>query len=309
MVEDHLKEWRGLPVRKFKSGEEPDFAGTVCRISFDWDDEAGGDAEAKLDEYLQLPRVAETPALIIGDCADDGCYALPAVTAKLVGAADKLPNLRALFLGEVNQEECEISWIENSDMSEVLNAFPGLEELRIRGGSGLSWPAATRHICLKKLVIETGGLSKAALAGIHQSVLPELEFLEIWTGDDNYGWDGTVDDVRPFLHENPFRKLKHLGLRNSMITDEIAKAAADAPVLEQLELLDLSLGTLRDAGAEALLAGEKIKQVKKLDLHHHYMSTEMMERFLGLGIQVDVSERQQPDEYDGEIIYYISVSE
>lgn len=308
MVDENLKEWRGLPVQNYQGEGEPNYGGTIYRISFSWDNEEAGDASSLLKKFLSSPDVVNAPALIIGNCADDGCYELPAVTAELLAAADKLPNLRALFLGEVGQDECEISWIEQSEMSPILKAFPGLEELRIRGGTALSWQKV-QHMNLKKLVIETGGLPSGVLRGVHESTLPELEHLELWTGSEDYGWDGGVRDVRPFLHENRFPKLRYLGLRNSDIADEVAIAAADAPILSQLEVLDLSLGTLRDKGAKALLESEAIKGLKKLDLHRHFMSAEMYRNFLERGHSVNVNEREEPDSWDGEDHYYVSVSE
>ena len=41
--------------------------------------------------------------------------------------------------------------------------------------------------------------------------------------------------------------------------------------------------------------------IKKLDVHYHYMSEKMAEQLEGLPLEVDVSERNEPDEYKGEI--------
>jgi hypothetical protein len=61
-------------------------------------------------------------------------------------------------------------------------------------------------------------------------------------------------------------RLRHLALCNSVIGDEIAAAAAAAPVVARLEVLGLSMGTLGDAGAEALLGGQPLTHLTKLDL-------------------------------------------
>ena len=63
-------------------------------------------------------------------------------------------------------------------------------------------------------------------------------------------------------------------------------------------MLDLSDGTLSDDGAEALLASDKIKQLKHLDLSYHFMTDETMEQFNQLGMSVDVSDQQESDEDD-----------
>ncbi|NKB18732.1 MAG: hypothetical protein HC770_13150 [Pseudanabaena sp. CRU_2_10] len=139
--------------------------------------------------------------------------------------------------------------------------------------------------------------------------LPELEHLELWLGIEDYGSDTTVDDLQPILTDRLFPKLRYLGLRDSEIADRIAIALADAPVLEQIKVLDLSLGTLRDVGAEALLNNPAIAQLEKLDIHHHYVSDELVTRLEELGIELDASDRQEEEEYGDESYFYVAVSE
>jgi hypothetical protein len=135
--------------------------------------------------------------------------------------------------------------------------------------------------------------------------LPALEHLQVFLGSDDYGWDGSLDDVRPLFQEGLFPKLTYLGLCDSEIADDLAKAVVDAPVLKQLKVLDLSQGTLGDEGGRALLACEAIRQLEKLDLHHHYMSDDVMQQFQALPIEVDVSEQEDEDDYGR----YVAVGE
>ena len=51
------------------------------------------------------------------------------------------------------------------------------------------------------------------------------------------------------------------------------------------------------------------RKLKKLDLHHHFCSNDMMQRLQTLGIEVDVSEREEPDEWDGQEQRFVAVSE
>ncbi len=125
-------------------------------------------------------------------------------------------------------------------------------------------------------------------------------------GSESYGFEASVEDLRPILSGNRFPKLKSLGLRGSEITDDIAKALKDAPILKQLEVLDLSLGTLGNEGAEALVQNPHIKHLKLLDIHHHFVSDELVEQLKSLGSEVDASE-QLKDEEDG--YRYVAVSE
>ncbi len=87
----------------------------------------------------------------------------------------------------------------------------------------------------------------------------------------------------PLLSGRLFPKLKHLGLRNCEYTDEIASAIADAPILKQLRSLDLSMGTLGDAGANVLLASPLFAKLESVDLSHHYMSSAVVKKIMKAG--------------------------
>lgn len=64
-------------------------------------------------------------------------------------------------------------------------------------------------------------------------------------------------------------------------------------------------GTLGDEGGQALLDRPAITNLKKLDLHHHYLSDEMRKRFQSLPIEVDVSGQESEDDYGR----YVAVGE
>ena len=91
----------------------------------------------------------------------------------------------------------------------------------------------------------------------------------------------------------------------------MAAALAHAPIVARLESLDLSLGTLSDVGAAALLAGQPLTHLKRLDLHHHFLSDEMIERLYQAVpcAEVDVSEQKTPGEWNGEAARYVAVAE
>jgi hypothetical protein len=72
--------------------------------------------------------------------------------------------------------------------------------------------------------------------------------------------------------------LRHLGLCNSDIQDDIAAALAGAAVVAGLDSLDLSMGALSDDGGAALLTGQPLTHLRALYLRHHFMSEEMVER-------------------------------
>jgi len=134
---------------------------------------------------------------------------------------------------------------------------------------------------LESFTIQCSGMTKADLAAVLAADMPNLERLELWVGTDDYGAETTVSDWAPLFEGGLFPKLKYLGLQNSYIADDMAIAIAGAKILERLDTLDLSLGTLGDKGAAALYMSDKVRKLKHLDLHRHYMSDFMMGRFNG----------------------------
>ena len=80
-------------------------------------------------------------------------------------------------------------------------------------------------------------------------------------------------------------------------------------MLEGIRVLDLSLGTLTDEGAAALLASPSIARLERLDVHHHFCSEEMTAKLQALGVGVDDSGREKPDVYGDEAWRYVAVGE
>jgi hypothetical protein len=304
MIDDHLKEWFGQKVEEYKPGAG--YGLSIPRFGYSYDNEDAFSPEI-LTAYLADPRTATIKGLVFGMPGESG-ESFSSVISILVDHAGKLPALRGIFLGDIEQEENEMSWIEQGDIGLILAAFPKLEELRVRGQSSLELSPCTNE-GLKRLTIETGGMPTAVLHNLARCSFPNLEHLELWLGDDGYGWEGDVDDVLPAIEPALFPKLKSLGIRNSMIADEIAEAVANAPILAQLEDLDLSLGTMTDKGGEALIASEKIRNLKSLNLHRNYLTGATLGRINNLGPKVDFGGQEKPDDWDGKPHYYVAVGE
>jgi hypothetical protein len=294
-VYEHLTEFAGRPVRDWDAdGGIRDAAGTAYRLSLSYDEADNGATLAdKLGAFLADPNAGQVEALVIGswNAADAGESSEPIVEALAAAARGRLVRLRHLFFGDIISEECEISWIVQSDLSPLLEAYPDLEHLTVRGGQGLSL-GAPRHEKLRELVLQSGGLPPAVVHEVTSADLPALEHLELWLGTPSYEGNATVEDVAPLLWGDRFPWLRYLGLKNSEIQDEIAQAVAAAPVLDRLEVLDLSMGTLGDAGAKALLDSRAVRRLRKLDIHHHYVTPSVVARLQALGIEVDASDSE-----------------
>ena len=311
MINENLTQFKGRPVKDWEGkAKSAEFQRITFRVRLDYDEASEGVTIAeKLADLLASAGSGQIESLVIGGWqGDDTQTDSSDVVELLVSSSSKLPLLRNLFIGDIFFEECEISWIRQSDLSPLLGAYPRLEHLTVRGGEGLTFGRMS-HDALRELVVQTGGLPPSVVHEIAAAQLPALEHLELWLGEPNYGGEATVDDLAPLLRGGVFPKLRYLGLKDSVIQDEIAGVVALAPVVNQLEVLDLSLGTLGDEGAKALLASPAVRGLKKLDLHHHFMSRQVMDQFLALPITVDVSDPQEPHEWGGEQHRFVAVGE
>jgi len=304
---EHATEFAGKPVVDFaRGGAISDPEGTNYRIRLEYEDE--DTITGLLTELLEDPAAERLTGLVVGAWSGELWDADASETVEaLVAAAPQLPSLRALFIGDIISEENEVSWIKQTDVSPLWTAFPKLEHLQLRGSDGLSL-GHVAHDALKSLTIQCGGLPASVLQQIADSQLPLLERLVLYLGTEDYGFDGGIESVAPLLSAS-FPRLTHLGLCDSDIADEVAVAVTTSPLLEQISTLDLSLGTLGDEGAQALLDCPAVAKLERLVIDHHYISDDLVKRLRSLPIATDISEPQQPDEYDGEIYRYISVSE
>ncbi len=269
------------------------------------------DVDGMWEAFGNDPRISEVRALVIGPWFREFEEGPEATIERLAALSSRMPSLRAIFFGDITSEECEVSWIQQGSMTRLLDAFPGLESLTVRGGNGLRFEGL-RHGGLRKLVVQSGGLSRETVADLADAKLESLEHLELWLGIPDYGGDAEVDDLRPLWQPRTFPRLDVLGLRDAERADEIAEAlATDVGAIGRLRVLDLSLGTLGDRGAAALYNSPELTALERLDLHHHYISPDWVERLRALPLDVELSFPQVADgeSEDGEEIRYVAVAE
>lgn len=225
--------------------------------------------------------------------------------------AGKLESLRSLFIGDFEYpDEQEISWVEVGKAGKVLPVAPNLRSLTIRGG-GIDL-GTLAHDSLQTLVIETGGLPKAAVASVGKAKLPALTSMEVWFGRDEYGGTGNVKQLADLFKGTGVPKLRHLGLKNCEWQDDVAVALAKAPVLAQLTSVDMSMGTLHGAGVEAMLKNaSKFEHLERIDVSENFISDEQVEALRkAFGDKIDgLDEQEEPDEWDDELHYYTTVGE
>ncbi|WP_157518374.1 STM4015 family protein [Herbidospora mongoliensis] len=294
--------YAGLPTVELDVAGERRPGEVAWRLSF-WPEKDG--LPTDLDSFFQQVATEEVRALVVSWNYDSSSRP---IIERLAAEAHRLPALRAIFLGAIPQEENEISWINQSDLTPLLTALPDLERLDVRGGSHLEI-SQVRHEKLRMFRVESGGLRSGFVRGVASCEFPALEHLELWLGVDEYNGDYAVDDFGPILTGDNLPALRHLGLQDSDRQNDVAVAVATAPIVARLDTLALSMGTLNDEGAEALLSGQPLTHLRRLDLHHHYLTDAMMAR-LGsalASVDLDLDDQETPDEEDGWM--YTAVSE
>nr|WP_241671837.1 STM4015 family protein [Streptomyces sp. IB2014 016-6] len=310
----HVERFYGLPTYNFPPYADPADLPPADAVAWRLHREPY-DAEEPADvcwkRFTEMVELEKVRAIIFGQPWYDGDGGMS--DDDLINLAPRLTGLEALFLGDLEDEQAMLSTISHCDVAPILAAYPGLRELAVRGGDGLDFPVSG-HQQLRVLRVESGGLPPHAAEHIAAARLPSLERLELWLGDENYGGGATVEQLAPLLTGEGKPALRHLGLQNSFIQDELASALASAPVVPQLTSLSLSMGALSDDGVEALLQGQPLTHLRELDLSFHFISHEMMLRIwtalepAGVRVDLTMKHHPEPDDWD-EDGRYIAASE
>lgn len=223
-----------------------------------------------LDQLLQHPSARLMPALTLGitEGVEDGETSWQESIDTI--ARSPRPALRELFIGDFEQEETEISWTQVGSLASLWPALPALQKLTVKGG-GIELGAIVAPK-LVELRLWSGGLPKEPVQQIARASLPALQHLEIWFGADDYGAECELADVAELLASTSMPALTSLGLMNSELADGLPALIAASPLLKQLKVLDLSMGTMAADGAQALLDNAAAFQhLEKLILDENWL--------------------------------------
>ena len=274
---------------------------------YDYDEYGDGKSASTMgEEILADPEFAGLKELVIGDWGSAWDEECQPIIDGIVEHADLFSHIERLFIGDMDYESCEVSWIMQGDYSKLWAAMPQLKALTIKGSMELTLGKIS-HENLEELTIICGGLPEDVLQSIQEAHLPNLKKLLLYLGVEEYGFDGDPDRIQTFLEESDFPNLEYLGLTDSEIQDELAEIVLDSKYIKQIKTLDLSMGSLTDQGGALLL--EKLPSypnIEALDVHYHYMSSEMVNKLEELNrwhIAVDASEQEEAytSSFDGEI--------
>ena len=199
----------------------------------------------------------------------------------------------------------QISWHHTGNLDKLWKGVPNLKTLEIETGEfevgKMNAPALERAIFI------TGGLSQTCGEGIAEASMPSIKHLEIYYGSEDYGAGCSVAEVQKLLKRTDLLHLEYLGLKNSEFADDIARALKGANVLKTVKTLDLSLGTMTDEGAQALVAAkDSLKHLDCLDLTRNFLSEEGVKAVKGLCKKVITAEQEESEDED---YRYVAIAE
>ena len=284
------------------------------KYSYEYEEYEEGDKSAitMVADILADPEFAELEEVIIGSWGnawDEAELGVQEIIDDIIENKEQFSHIKSLFIGDMDSEECEVSWIIQGNYENLFGAMPQLESLTIQGSNDLEL-GKVEAPNLQSLEIICGGLPEEVIQSVRDAKLPALESLTLYIGVEDYGFDGTNKDIEELLEKSDFPALENLAIVDSEIQDEICKAVLDSKYMKQINRLELSMGTLTDKGGQLLL--DKLPEfpnVECLDVHYHYLSDEMMEKLEALPIEVNTDYQEEPDEDDDETYYYAMLTE
>lgn len=285
------------------------------RFAYDYEDyeENGKGPGTLMEDIMNDPEFDALEEIVVGcwgNAWDDQEEGIQLFIDAIVENKEKFSHIKSLFIGDMEFEDCEVSWIIQADYSKLWAAMPQLEKLVIKGSSNLELGDIS-HENLQHLEIICGGLPKENIESIQKAKLPSLQTLILYLGVEDYGFDGDESTIKDLLEKSDFPQLRYLGITDSEMQDVVTELVLNSKYIGQIEALDLSMGALTDKGGQMLL--DKIPSypnIKELNLEYHYMSDEMSDRLtLLVGVNVNVDDAQEVDEYDGECYYYPMLTE
>ena len=292
----------GKPIVKF-DGSSFDINTAVKVLTRSYDAEES--IIVRLDKLANLPGADKIDTLVIGAWEETYDNSADFILDKLIELKGKFKSVKHLFVGDMTYEESEISWIIQGNYTNFWKHYPDLETFGLRGGNDLTLGKITLPK-LKHMVIETGGLNGSIIDDINKSDLPNLQYLELWLGTDEYGSTVKISQLKPIFDGN-FPNLKYLGPKNFYMADEVAIALKGAPVLERIHTLDISMGTMTDVGAKALFENDALLKLEHINCRHHFVSNEWVEKLQKKFAKQNINltdQRNAEDDY-----YYVEIGE
>lgn len=266
-----------------------------------WDDEKNvNDLILKIKKDKKIATYKHITIGMWGEGYEDSCQPILDYFAE---NKDIFANLETLFIGDMDYEECELSWIEQGDYTEIFKTLTNLKKIKIKGSNGLKL-SPINHEHLEHLEIICGGLPKNIFSELSKSNLPNLKTLVLYMGIENYGFDGSIDDIKLILKKELFPSLENLELVNSDIENEIVQEVIACNLLSQLKTVSFSYGGLSDIGGETLLNNiDALNHLNKINIDYHYLSEDMTNKLKKVFSNIKIINPQKPYDEDDDYFY------
>ncbi|MDQ3369860.1 MAG: TIGR02996 domain-containing protein, partial [Myxococcota bacterium] len=271
--------------------------------------EEAGIAQAPLVRtLLDLPSARFLEELTVG-CASIHEEGVAEALIEAMVASGPRPTLRRLAFTTYLDEEM-LSWTSTGPLGALWPLYPHLTSLELTAGGLDLGDVDLPH--LARLRIETCGLTWENLQAIVRASLPALRELELWFGASDPDAPLT-SGIAALLASPPIDGVTRLGFVNTDLTDELVAELVATPHLARLTHLDLSRGTLSDAGGQLLgraLADGLAPQLRSLDVGECYLTAAGLEALRAGGLAVrGADDQREPEPYDGVQRRFVSVSE
>ena len=99
------------------------------KYCFDYDE---GDAEALAEKILNEKKLPELKNIIVGSWGESFESSPLPIVDMMIENKDKFAHIESMFFGDMDYEECEVSWIIQTDYSKFLSTFPNLKSFKIK---------------------------------------------------------------------------------------------------------------------------------------------------------------------------------
>ena len=109
-----------------------------------------------VEDILADPDFPGLTGLVIGDWGDTWEDSCQEILDGITENKEKFSHIEELFIGDMDYEECEVSWIIQGNYSKLWAAMPQLKALTIKGSTDLELGEIC-HEGLESLTIICGG--------------------------------------------------------------------------------------------------------------------------------------------------------
>ena len=96
------------------------------------------DASTLANEILSDSDLPQLEEIIVGCWGESYDNSVQDILEMFCENKEKFQHIKKLFIGDMEYEECEVSWIEQGDYAKLLKAMPNLTSLTIKGSNDLS---------------------------------------------------------------------------------------------------------------------------------------------------------------------------